>query len=51
MRALDDNQRGIVVYVDEIMGMFNAVNQYSKGQLIEQLLTAFSGKTAGYFKV
>ena len=27
MRALDDNQRGIVVYVDEIMGMFNAVNQ------------------------
>ena len=24
--------------------MFNAVNQYSKGQLIEQLLTAFSGK-------
>ena len=44
MRALDDNHRGIVVYVDEIMGMFNAVNQYSKGQLIEQLLTAFSGK-------
>lgn len=44
MRALDDNKRGIVVYVDEIMGMFNAVNQYSKGQLIEQLLTAFSGK-------
>ena len=44
MRALDDNQRGVVVYVDEIMGMFNAVNQYSKGQLIEQLLTAFSGK-------
>ena len=44
MCALDDNQRGIVVYVDEIMGMFNAVNQYSKGQLIEQLLTAFSGK-------
>ncbi len=44
MRALNDNQRGIVVYVDEIMGMFNAVNQYSRGQLIEQLLTAFSGK-------
>ena len=33
-----------MVYVDEIMGMFNAVNQYSRGQLIEQLLTAFSGK-------
>lgn len=44
MRAFDDNHRGIVVYVDEIMGMFNAVNQYSRGQLIEQLLTAFSGK-------
>ena len=44
MRALDDNHQGIVVYVDEIMGMFNAVNQYSRGQLIEQLLTAFSGK-------
>ena len=36
--------RALVVYVDEIMGMFNAVNQYSRGQLIEQLLTAFSGK-------
>lgn len=44
MRALDDNHRGVVVYVDEIMGVFNAVNQYSRGQLIEQLLTAFSGK-------
>ena len=44
MRSLDDNHRGVVVYVDEIMGMFNAVNQYSRGQLIEQLLTAFSGK-------
>lgn len=44
MRALDDNHRGVVVYVDEIMGMFNAVNQYSRGQLIDQLLTAFSGK-------
>lgn len=44
IRALDDNPRGVTVYVDEIMGMFNAVNQYNKGQLIEQLLTAFSGK-------
>lgn len=44
IRALDDNKRGIVVYVDEIMGMFNAVNQYNKGQLIEQLLTVHSGK-------
>ena len=45
IRALNDNPRGVTVYVDEIMGMFNAVNQYSKGQLIEQLLTAFSGKS------
>ena len=44
MHALNDNQRGIVLYVDEIMGMFNSVNQYNRGQLIEQLLTAFSGK-------
>ena len=44
LRALDDNKRGVVIYVDEIMGMFNSVNQYSKGQLIEQLLTIFSGK-------
>ena len=43
IRALDDNKRGVVIYVDEIMGMFNSVNQYSKGQLIEQLLTIFSG--------
>lgn len=44
IRAIDNNPRGVAVYVDEIMGMFNAVNQYNKGQLIEQLLTAFSGK-------
>ena len=44
MQAHNANQRGIVVFVDEIMGMFNSVNQYSKGQLIEQFLTAYSGK-------
>lgn len=44
MQAHNTNQRGIVVFVDEIMGMFNSVNQYSKGQLIEQFLTAYSGK-------
>ena len=31
MHALNDNQRGIVLYVDEIMGMFNSVNQYNRG--------------------
>jgi len=29
--------------VDEIMGMFNSANRYTNGQLIEQLLTAWSG--------
>ena len=39
-----NNPRSVVILVDEIMGMFNSVNQYSKGQLIEQFLTAYSGK-------
>lgn len=37
------NPRGVVLLVDEIMGMFNSVNRYTNGQLIEQLLTAWSG--------
>lgn len=32
-----------MLLVDEIMGMFNSVNRYTNGQLIEQLLTAWSG--------
>lgn len=51
MRAHDDNQRGVVILVDEIMGMFNTVNQYSNGQLIEQLLTAFSGGALNIIRV
>lgn len=51
MRAHDDNQRGIVILVDEILGMFNTVNQYSRGQLIEQLLTAFSGVSLNIIRV
>jgi hypothetical protein len=43
MRILNDNLRGICIYVDEILGMFNSLNQYSHGQFVEQLLTAFSG--------
>lgn len=42
-RTHDSNKRGVVLYVDEIMGMFNTVNRYSNGNLIEQLLSAFSG--------
>lgn len=30
LQAHDANPRGIAIYVDEIMGMFNSVNQYSK---------------------
>jgi hypothetical protein len=44
MRILNDNLRGICIYVDEILGMFNSLNQYSHGQFVEQLLTAFSGE-------
>lgn len=45
IRAHDANQRGITIFVDEIMGMFQSVNRYSNGQLIEQLLTAHSAKS------
>ena len=38
-----NNPRGIVILVDEIIGMFNSVNRYASGQLIEQLLSAWSG--------
>lgn len=44
MSAHATNLRGITALIDEIMGMFNSINQYSKGQLVEQLLTAYSGK-------
>ena len=37
------NPRSVVILVDEIMGMFNSANRYTNGQLIEQLLTAWSG--------
>lgn len=33
----------MAILVDEIMGMFNSANRYTNGQLIEQLLTAWSG--------
>lgn len=44
MKQHNDNQRGIVILVDEIMGMFNSVNRYNDNPLITQLLTAYSGK-------
>src|SRR5574344_1709335 len=43
MKAHHNDQRGVVILVDEIMGLFNSTNRYNSGQLIEQLLTSFSG--------
>lgn len=40
-----DNPRGIVLVVDEILSMFNSVKRYNaKNNLIEDLLTAYSGQ-------
>lgn len=41
--AHNNNPRSVTILVDEIMGMFNSANRYTNGQLIEQLLTAWSG--------
>lgn len=40
-----DNPRGIVLMVDEILSMFNSVKRYNaKNNLIEDLLSAYSGQ-------
>ena len=40
-----DNPRGIVLYVDEVISLFNSVKRYSaKSNLIEDLLSAYSGQ-------
>ena len=44
MRIHNDNQRGVVILVDEIMGFFNSIYRYNDSPLLTQLLTAFSGK-------
>lgn len=43
--------RGVTILVDEIMGMFNSANRYNNGQLIEQLLTAWSGGALDVMRV
>ena len=43
LQTHNNNPRSVVILVDEIMGMFNSANRYTNGQLIEQLLTAWSG--------
>lgn len=45
MKAHHNNPRGVVILVDEIIGLFNSTNRYNSGQLIEQLLTSFSGSS------
>lgn len=47
----NNNPRSVVILVDEIMGMFNSANRYTNGQLIEQLLTAWSGGTLDVTRV
>ena len=44
MRIHNDNQRGIVILVDEIMGFFTSIYRYNDSPLLTQLLTAYSGK-------
>lgn len=44
MRIHNDNQRGVVILVDEIMGFFNSIYRYNDNPLLTQLLTAYSGK-------
>lgn len=43
-RVHNDNQRGIVLLVDEIMGLFNSVTRYNDSPFMTQLLSAYSGK-------
>ena len=43
IRAHQYNDRGVVVAVDEILGMFSSANRYNASPLIEQLLSAYSG--------
>ncbi len=44
MRIHNDNQRGVVILVDEIMGFFNSIYRYNDSPLLAQLLTAYGGK-------
>lgn len=51
LRAHYNSPRGVTILVDEIMGMFNSANRYNNGQLIEQLLTAWSGGALDVMRV
>lgn len=43
--------RGITILADEIMGVFNSTNRYNNGQLIEQLLSAWSNSAIDVTRV
>lgn len=45
LRTHDHNRRGIAVVVDEIMGMFNTIDRYNSSNLIELLLSSYSGES------
>ncbi len=40
---LESNPTGVAIVVDEIAGFFNTVNRYNASNMIETLLSAFSG--------
>jgi len=46
-----DNPRGIIIHVDEVMGLFNSANRYSSSPIIEQLLSVWSGSPLDYTRV
>jgi hypothetical protein len=39
----NDNKHGIVILMDEIMGLFRTVNRYNNSSLLQDLLSAYSG--------
>lgn len=43
-RLHNDNQRGVVLLIDEIMGFFHSVCRYNDNPFMSQLLTAYTGK-------
>lgn len=51
MLAHYNSPRGITILSDEIMGMFNSANRYNNGQLIEQLLSAWSNSAIDVVRV
>lgn len=43
-RLHNDNQRGVVLLIDEILGFFHSVCRYNDNPFMSQLLTAYTGK-------